>query len=311
MRFLRKAILVVLLAAVAGTVAPAAEKGRWTVTMDSTTASIQLADRPLLTYRFAEVPFKPYLQTLLTPGGLNVLREAPSDHLHHHALMFAIHAGGIDFWSETPACGKQIHAAFDEAAADRAGFAEQLDWVAPKESSPLMREHRAITAFDEPGVSLLAWATSLEAGPGRASVPLTGEHFEGLGMRLPPSMDHVAEFFGADPDAPRDNVRGEEYVFPSRWVAVTGLVDGKPVTVALFDSPGNPRPARWFTMAKDFAYMSATLNLYKEPMTLEAGKPLRLLYGVAAWDGKRRPDEIQKVYERWLELVEAACEKKP
>ena len=37
----------------------------------------------------------------------------------------------------------------------------------------------------------------------------------------------------------------------------------------MFDGPDNARPVRWFTMNNPFAYMSATLNLYKEPMTLE------------------------------------------
>ena len=69
-------------------------------------------------------------------------------------------------------------------------------------------------------------------------------------------------------------------------MAAQGKVDGKPVTVALFDHPDNPRYAnRIFTMNIPFAYQSLTLNLWKEPLTIEAGKTLRLTYGAAAWDG--------------------------
>jgi hypothetical protein len=63
------------------------------------------------------------------------------------------------------------------------------------------------------------------------------------------------------------------------------------------------RPAWWFIMAKPFAYMSATLNLHREPLVVEAGKPLTLIYGVAVWDGKVKAEAIEKLYARWLELV--------
>ena len=41
-----------------------------------------------------------------------------------------------------------------------------------------------------------------------------------------------------------------------------------------------------FRMLDPFAYLSATLNLYKEPLEIVAGKPLELAYGVALWDGE-------------------------
>jgi hypothetical protein len=63
-------------------------------------------------------------------------------------------------------------------------------------------------------------------------------------------------------------------------------------------------------MPKAFGYLSATLNLHKEPLTVEAGKPLTLTYGVAVWDGKVKADEIEKLYTRWLELVALNKEKK-
>ncbi|HUU93592.1 MAG TPA: DUF6807 family protein, partial [Phycisphaerae bacterium] len=68
--------------------------------------------------------------------------------------------------------------------------------------------------------------------------------------------------------------------------------------------PENPRhPATWFTMTAPFAYLSATLNLHREPMTLQAGQTLGLTYGVALWDGKTSADEIEKTYRRWLALT--------
>ena len=56
----------------------------------------------------------------------------------------------------------------------------------------------------------------------------------------------------------------------------------------------------WFTMTKPFAYLSATLNLHKEPITLSAGSPLVLRYAVVLWDGRIGPQEINRLYEQWI-----------
>jgi hypothetical protein len=96
-------------------------------------------------------------------------------------------------------------------------------------------------------------------------------------------------------------VRGTERLTPDRWCAYTAKADGKEVTVAIFDSPDNPRhPNRVFTMTRPFAYLSATLNLWKEPMKLDVSKPLALCYGVAVWDGTVKRADIESLYKQWV-----------
>ena len=83
-------------------------------------------------------------------------------------------------------------------------------------------------------------------------------------------------------------------------VAVAGA-DGKPVTVALFSDPTNARhPTMFFTMPVGFAYQSATLNVYREPLTIEPGKPLVLCYGVALWDGRVGAEQVDAAYKEWV-----------
>ena len=283
------------------------------VAKGETTVSILVGDRPLLEYRYAGVPRKPYVRRLFSPGGVNVLRDSPHDHKHHHALMFAIAAGGVDFWSESDRCGFQKHRSFtiEETATrdglSRAGFTEILDWTAPGAEKPLLVERRTIEAWHgkDLGASLLTWQSRLEPGPGKEAISLTGSHYFGLGLRLVESMDRVGRHFNAD-GREGSIVRGTERLTPTRWSAYTAPADGKPVTVAMFDDPGNPRhPAHFFTMLQHFSYLSATLNLWKEPLSLEAGKPLVLRYGVAVWDAEAGPAEIEKLYRRWCERPSA------
>jgi hypothetical protein len=95
--------------------------------------------------------------------------------------------------------------------------------------------------------------------------------------------------------------RGEERLTPANWCAYPAQIDGKLVTVAMFGHPSNPRsPATWFTMAKPFAYLSATLNLHREPLELQKGTPLELRYCVAVWNGQIEKTRIDEVYQWWL-----------
>lgn len=272
---------------------------------------MRTAAGPAFAYAHGGTLVKPYVKELFSPAGVNVLLDSPSDHIHHHGLMFALAADGVDFWAEQKVFGRQRSVRFGELSPRRdgatllSGLAETLDWIAPKDPKPLVREAREVEVAADPalGATLVTWRSRVEAAPGRASVKLTGSHYFGLGMRFIRSMDNAGPFFTAKGPVDGEVVRGDERLTPGTWCAYTAAADGKPVTVAMFDHPKNPRPALWFTMGKPFAYLAATMNLHREPMTLEAAKPLSLVYGVAVWDGKVEAAAIEKLYRRWLDLA--------
>ena len=191
--------------------------------------------------------------------------------------MFAVGVDGVNFWEESkPEFGREKHRSFAEVKTvgarrtpQRAGFVETLDWIAPPPDKPLLVERREIAAYKAPdlGATLIEWRCRLELPPGKDSAVLSGTHYNGLGMRFLTSMDKGGRFFNADDKA------GEEgpnhcRLTRTKWCAYTAKADGKPVTVAMFDHPGNFRhPATMFTMTNRFAYLSATLNEWKEPIT--------------------------------------------
>jgi hypothetical protein len=296
--------------------AAAAEPARIQIQSGDLSVTIQDADRPILEYVHGPELFKPYVKQLFTPGGVNVLLDSPPDHIHHHGLMFAVAADGVDFWAEKGEVGRQRDVRFGESSPRcegttvLSGLAETLDWIGPKDPKPLVREAREVEWASDPsfGATLLTWRSRLEVAAGRATVKLSGSHYFGLGMRFIRSMDAAGPFF--TPKGPVDGevVRGDERLTAGPWCAYTAMADGKPVTAVLFEGPGNPRPVLWFTMAKPFAYLSATLNLHREPLVVEAGKPLTFTYGVAVWDGKVEAGEIEKVYRHWLELAAPKAE---
>jgi len=277
------------------------------VTPDDGALAVRAGDRVLLRYRYEGVPYKPYVQELFTPGGVNILRDAPADHLHHHALMFAVAVEGVNFWEEQQQPGRQRHLSFahyvkagDGNNPEAAGFDEQLEWVNPRTDEVLATELRTIKVclMKEQNATVLKWVGKLSPPAGKDSITLTGSPYFGLGMRFLESMDTGGRFINAQGQTGVENTNDKR----AKWCAYVAKADGKAVTVAMFDYPDNVRhPATWFTMEKPFAYLSATLALHKESLKIVATEPLVLRYGVALWDGQVSPEQIEKAYSRWVD----------
>jgi hypothetical protein len=252
---------------------------------------------PVLVCRHDSAAFKPYVAQLHTPGGIGVLRDHVADHLHHHGLMFAVTVDGTDFWTEKPTSGRQVVL---RTWTDTAELGQEIAWLAP-DGTALLQERRTITIHPGP-CTLATWRMRLEPPAGKAEATLTGHHYSGLGMRFLATMDRAGRFIRLD-QTEVAVVRGDERLAGARWYAIQGPIDGKAVTVALFDHPGNTRhPSRMFTMSTPFAYLSATLGLHQESLTVRT--PLDLRYGVALWDGTCTVEQIDATYRRWVMVVE-------
>lgn len=292
--------------------APAAEGGaaKLRIAQDDATVSIYDGKRLVLHYRFADVPKKPYVDQLLSPAGVQVLRDSPPDHKHHHGLMYALEVAKVNFWEEhLPKSGQEKQKSLVDLkpavrhGVARAGFVEQLDWLGSASEEPLLVERRTIEVLkaEDLGATLAQWCCRLQAPPEKDKVVLRGNFYFGLGMRFLASMEG-GRFFNAD-DKTAEMVRGKGPFVETTWCAYTAKAEGKPVTVAIFDHPANRPPATIYTKTAPFIYLAATLNEWQKPVTVKAGKPLDLCYGIAVWDGEVEKATVERLYERWLKLA--------
>ncbi len=260
-------------------------------------------------YQRAPNPRKSYVRYWTTPSGLNILRDAPADHLHHHGLMFAIGVDDVDFWAEDSRSGHQREVGkFDSGTkaylrngqnVRMAWVSQQVEWRNSELSEVLLVENRQVRWAEigpregRPAVRLVLWKSDLSLPGEKESARLWGRPYFGLGIRFIEAMDKTGQFFNA---AGAEGVK-ETNGAQAPWCAYRVHVGDRPVTVAMMDHPDNPRhPATWFTMVEPFAYLSATLSLHTEPIALRSGENLSLMYGVAAWDGWIAPEEIASLY---------------
>ena len=260
-------------------------------------------DQLLLRYRYRGVPKKPYVAEMTSPGGTNILLDAPADHLHHHGLMFAWGVNGLTFWTETKDSGLQTHQQWKDlriephGGIERAVLDEHLLWQTPG-GKLLLEEQRKLTipAAAKHQPRLLIWQAGFSVGKEAAARTIAGSKYYGLGMRFVRAMDKGGQHFNAAGGAGVAGTNGRR----AAWSAYTAEAGpGRKVTVVMFSHPANPRqPCEWFTMGeKDaFAYLSGTLGVGTEPLKLEPGKTLTVRFAVAIFQGEVGAKHVESFY---------------
>jgi hypothetical protein len=282
--------------------------------------------KPVLEYRSADAAYKPYVSSLYTPSGVQVLRDSPPDHQHHHGLMFALGVNEVNFWHESPGIDEltvigrqrggevQCRVASEKQTPQKLIIGQTLDWLAG-DKLPLVRERRELVVRCEDGddkILWLNWTSQLSPAGDSRPIVVKGERYFGLGMRFVQSMDKGGRFlFANDRDA--EPAGKNENLICASWCAYVAKVNERPVTVAIFSNPANrrdPAPgqagcrvpaARWFTMVEPFAYLAATLGLDQQPLELPWGETLKLSYGIVLADGELRTPQLQSLYDTWLQ----------
>lgn len=270
-----------------------AQTARWQFRHGADQVELYYGERPLLKYVFTNSQFKPYIKELRTLQGVNVLLDAPPDHLHHHGLMLAFKVNDINFWEESPAAGVQVPhppGARCVTYVDPTGEAvlfQRLAWLTQahrQDPDPvavaLLKEERLLRVrVHEPLKEVsLEWQSTFTTGTATNRYVIGGAGYHGLGVRPVPSFNLVAKRLnplGAiySADAKWDVVGGH-------WGALVGPVEGGAITITLFNHPLNGAPPAFFSMLNPFAYLSATHALDKQPQTFRAGDMFSLRYRV-------------------------------
>jgi len=306
-----------LLAAVPARCADAAAGLDLESSQEPTAWTVLYQGKKVLVYSFAPQKFKPYVKELYTLSGNNILRDAPFDHLHHHALMYGIKVNGINFWEEVSGCGvqKPIQTSkpvlgFVEAPGGRlpqAKFTQVLHWVAPQdaflpEAAPvaLLIERRTLTLTVNPAVQEVAleWQSQFQAGNKTNTVTLTGANYHGLGLRFLQDLDPLAahSLAGVRPDL----ANGRQDTSAAPWASVSFDAPGRAATVALAGHPSNLRgDAVFFSMLTPFAYLSATQRLDQEPLVFRTGETFQLHYLVLLYPDTKPSEALRQHIVAW------------
>jgi hypothetical protein len=226
---------------------------------------VTLGGKPFTSYWYAKRDDRPYVRPfffpVMAPGDVPVtsdqyplveIQKVPkADHPHHQSLWVSHgDVNGVDHWSLAKGADspKQRHVKFSRIDAD--GFVESLQWE-NNDHQPMLDETRTVRFIAYPdGGRAIDIASAFTPIDGPVTFGDTKE--AGLmAVRLATSIA-AHPTLSQSTGASGEGAAGEKACWgkAADWCDESGLIDGKPFGVAVFDHPANPRrPATWHVRA--------------------------------------------------------------
>ncbi|MFT5687677.1 MAG: hypothetical protein ACI8PQ_000507 [Planctomycetota bacterium] len=262
----------------------------------------------------------PYLYPVLGPAGTPVTRGYPmdlrpgeaEDHPHHRSLWLA-HGSvqGFDFWHGN-AHGERIRLIGEVQPVPEQPGVLQAEYSWEAEGKEVLREERRLTFEVKDGQRSITLATRLTASGGSV---IFGDTKEGtMAVRLAPTLrlsGDVAEGFAQNSSG---DLNGDAWGKRAAWVAYSGPVEGLQVTVAIFDSPLNPRFPTWWH-ARDYGLVAANPfgahDFEKKPagtgdLRLEKGSSIEFTWRIVIRSGAAERSELIEEYTHFSEAIQEA-----
>lgn len=311
-------LLVAVMAGFGGKVRAAVVK----LTQDATSVKVEIDGKPFTVYHFmpGDDPafHRPFCYPVLAADGQGVTSDQvvtnPKEHPHHRSFWVAQgNVNGVDHWSHAKGAGIQKHIKFDKLDGDT--LVEELEWSGKTpDAPPLLKETRTLRFFaledGTRGIDLTAAFT-----PANGDVTFGDTKEAGIAaVRVHPQIGNNDKG-----DKHRDGVltnskgaHGEKEIWgkPADWCDESGMIDGKPYGVAIFDHPENPRhPTTWHT--REYGLHAANIfGLHDfDPkhvpkgagdLKLEAGKTLAFKYRILFHQGDAAAAKLDERFKEWV-----------
>ncbi|MCY4403363.1 MAG: PmoA family protein [Candidatus Poribacteria bacterium] len=217
---------------------------------DSDTIDITLNGREFTTFRYGKTQYRPYFFPVLGPNGREVTRGETSDiskdHVHHRSLYVAYgEVNDIDLWGEGSNCGKVIHQGFTQKHGGSVvgRIYTENNWET-KDGEVLMTDKQNFRIYNLPedrtiielDLSFIASTRDVHFGDTKEGGIMC--------IRVNPSMN--ASDGGKIENAFGGINEGETWGKRANWCDYSGIVEGTPVGIVVYDHIVNPRyPTYW------------------------------------------------------------------
>jgi hypothetical protein len=276
---------------------------------------------------------KPFMYPLRSATGKILTRQfpmetnvdgEPTDHPHHRGLWFAYeNINGVDYWNNeadyksTNRGHMEVKKISDvHSGADAGGFKADIDWI-DTNGKTVLSEART-TAFHETSTSRIIDVNLVLTAKDEIK---WGDAKDGaFGLRLTPALCEpggskkggASKIPGTGKMTNAEGASGEKEAWgkPSHWIDYAGEIDGEKIGVAVFDHPGNSRPARWHSRgygllaANPFGLKSFTNDKSQDgSFTMKAGDTMHFQYRVIIHPGDTASANIPALWEEYLKEV--------
>ena len=279
---------------------------------EAETITVTLNDRHFTTFRYAKAQFRPYFFPVLGPNGREVTRGETSDiskdHVHHRSLYVAYgEVNDVDLWGEGSNSGRVVPQGFTQkqGGAVVSRLYTQNSWQT-QVGEVLMTDVQNYRIYNLPeDAAILDLDLSFIASVGDVHF---GDTKEGgiISIRVHPSMNasdggKMENAFGGINEA-------ETWGKRANWCDYSGVVDGTPVGIAVFDHIVNPRyPTYWHV--RNYGLMGSNIfggsSFERDPSkdgsyTLKQGEEMHFRFRVLIHAGDANVGKVAQKYHDFI-----------
>ena len=267
---------------------------------------------------------KPILYPIFGPGQIGMTRNWPMkddvegeahDHPHHKSMWISHEISGVDFWAESGGrvVTQKVETEFAGSPKPSNVLRATSVWRAKQGDKPVLADQ---TTYWFGGTSESRWIDCLvdfQAPFGDFQFDDTKEGLFAIrthpDLRLTSSPKRgVEEVFGSAVNS--EGITGKAiWGKQARWLLYKGKIDGKAMSIAMYDHPENLRhPTTWH--ARDYGLVTANPFgmhhfLGKEKgagaFKVAKGDHLSLRYRVEFFRGEVTPSDVEACYRRFAE----------
>ena len=279
---------------------------------EAETIVVTLNDRHFTTFRYAKTQFRPYFFPVHGPNGREVTRgetsEISTDHVHHRSLYVAYgEVNDVDLWGEGGNSGRVVPQNFTQkqGGAVVGRIYTENSWQT-QAGDVLMTDNQNFRIYNLPeNATILDLDLSFIASSGDVHF---GDTKEGgiITVRVHPSMN--ASDGGKIENAFGGINQPETWGKRANWCDYSGVVDGTPVGIAVFDHIVNPRyPTYWHV--RNYGLMGTNIfgggTFEKDPSkdgsyTLKQGEEMHFRFRVLIHAGDATDGKVAQKYHDFI-----------
>lgn len=277
-------------------------------------ASMTRDGKEVTRYHFAKTQNRPFLYPIIGPSGRSLTRMGhphdPTGHSHHNSVWISHHkVEGVDFWGDRGAGVIEHQRIIKYVDSDSAAaIVALIHWKVtgkgkdaqgkPDVARTLLVERRMMTVRPLPrGESLILIDLEFQPGPGLKQVTIDENPFGLIGVRMAKTLG-IHDGGGLIRNSEGNvNEKGANGCFrkPAKWCDYSGRITNDAIEgITLMDHPSNVSHPTPFHVRGD-GWMGACLS-FAGPRTIQAGKPMRLRYGLYVHNGA---PEAKKLHAKW------------
>jgi hypothetical protein len=297
-----------------------------TVVETENTITVKSADKIVVTYNKVSPPAPPGIDTVyersgclhpvISPQGRTVTEMFPADHPHQHGIFSAwvkttYDGRPIDFWDLPGRTGRVLHERVVSTFETHGTAGFEVDLIHRAEKKPrvdILRERWKITAIPTDGTYHCFDLDSTQSAITDKPLTISKYHYGGMVLRgptrwltandadsrkNPDRLREPSEFFN---DLGSERRKGNHE--HAKWVALTGEIGGKPVSIAVLCHAENfraPQAARLHPSKPYFCFAPCVDG----PFTIDSDHPFKARYRYLITDAKPDADWITREWKSW------------